>query len=104
MHGRNRLIAWRPSAALPRHRYDLLFSRQSCERFIGCGKCAYVFHQSLGGCAQSAFPRMTIHAIAHLTDNERLDWLRLIRSQNVGPRGIMAQTPQAAIFDAESDV
>jgi DNA processing protein len=22
----------------------------------------------------------------HLTDDERLDWLRLIRSQNVGPR------------------
>jgi hypothetical protein len=32
----------------------------------------------------------------HLTDEQRLDWLRLIRSQNVGPRGIMAQTPQAA--------
>jgi hypothetical protein len=31
-----------------------------------------------------------------LTDEERLDWLRLIRSENVGPRGIMAQTPQAA--------
>jgi hypothetical protein len=31
----------------------------------------------------------------HLTDEQRLDWLRLIRSQNVGPRGIMAQTPQA---------
>jgi hypothetical protein len=31
-----------------------------------------------------------------LTDEQRLDWLRLIRSQNVGPRGIMAQTPQAA--------
>jgi hypothetical protein len=30
-----------------------------------------------------------------LTDEQRLDWLRLIRSQNVGPRGIMAQTPQA---------
>jgi hypothetical protein len=30
----------------------------------------------------------------HLTDEQRLDWLRLIRSQNVGPRGIMAQTPQ----------
>jgi hypothetical protein len=30
-----------------------------------------------------------------LTDEERLDWLRLIRSENVGPRGIMAQTPQA---------
>jgi hypothetical protein len=35
------------------------------------------------------------HSI-HLTDEQRLDWLRLIRSQNVGPRGIMAQTPQAA--------
>jgi hypothetical protein len=30
----------------------------------------------------------------HLTDEERIDWLRLIRSENVGPRGIMAQTPQ----------
>jgi hypothetical protein len=30
-----------------------------------------------------------------LTDAQRLDWLRLIRSQNVRPRGIMAQTPQA---------
>jgi hypothetical protein len=29
----------------------------------------------------------------HLTDAQRIDWLRLIRSQNVGPRGIMAQTP-----------
>jgi hypothetical protein len=27
-----------------------------------------------------------------LTDEQRLDWLRLIRSQNVGPRGIMVQT------------
>ena len=26
-----------------------------------------------------------------LTDEQRLDWLQLIRSQNVGPRGIMAQ-------------
>jgi len=31
----------------------------------------------------------------HLTDSERLDRLRLIRSDNIGPRGIMAQTPQA---------
>jgi DNA processing protein len=31
-----------------------------------------------------------------LTDEERLDWLRLIRSENVGPRSIMAQMPQAA--------
>ena len=30
-----------------------------------------------------------------LTDAQRLDWLRLIRSENVGPRGIMAQTPLA---------
>jgi DNA processing protein len=31
----------------------------------------------------------------HLTDAQRVDRLRLIRSDNVGPRGIMAQTPQA---------
>jgi hypothetical protein len=30
-----------------------------------------------------------------LSPDQRLDWLRLIRSENVGPRGIMAQTPQA---------
>jgi hypothetical protein len=30
-----------------------------------------------------------------LSNEQRLDWLRLIRSDNVGPRGIMAQTPQA---------
>jgi gluconate kinase len=29
-----------------------------------------------------------------LSDEQRLDWLRLIRSENIGPRGIMAQTPQ----------
>ncbi|MEJ0076483.1 MAG: hypothetical protein WDO17_13720 [Alphaproteobacteria bacterium] len=32
-----------------------------------------------------------------LTDEQRLDWLRLIRSDNVGPRGIMAQTPPRGI-------
>jgi hypothetical protein len=32
-----------------------------------------------------------------LTDDQRLDWLRLIRSDNVGPRGIMAQTPPSSI-------
>ncbi|MCP1851553.1 MULTISPECIES: hypothetical protein [unclassified Bradyrhizobium] len=36
-----------------------------------------------------------------LTDTERLNRLRLIRSDNVGPRGIMAQTPQAE-FEAGS--
>jgi hypothetical protein len=30
----------------------------------------------------------------NLTDAQRVDRLRLIRSDNVGPRGIMAQTPQ----------
>jgi hypothetical protein len=30
----------------------------------------------------------------HLTDEQRVDWLRLIRSDNVGPRGMMAQMPQ----------
>jgi hypothetical protein len=28
-----------------------------------------------------------------LNEEQRIDWLRLIRSENVGPRGIMAQTP-----------
>ena len=29
-----------------------------------------------------------------LTDEQRIDWLRLIRSPNVGPRGIMQQSHQ----------
>jgi hypothetical protein len=29
----------------------------------------------------------------HLGDATRIDWLRLIRSDRVGPHGIMAQTP-----------
>ncbi|WP_367119219.1 hypothetical protein [Methylocystis sp.] len=29
-----------------------------------------------------------------LSEAQLVDWLRLIRSENVGPRGIMAQTPQ----------
>jgi DNA processing protein len=33
-----------------------------------------------------------------LTDEQRIDWLRLIRSQNVGPRGIMAQTPPCGVW------
>jgi DNA processing protein len=32
--------------------------------------------------------------MTHLTDDQRVEWLRLIRSDHVGPRGIMAQTPQ----------
>jgi gluconate kinase len=35
-----------------------------------------------------------VNKITHgvrLTDEQRIDWLRLIRSQNIGPRGIMAQ-------------
>ncbi|WP_457796471.1 hypothetical protein [Methylocystis sp. S23] len=32
---------------------------------------------------------------ARLSDEQLVDWLRLIRSENIGPRGIMAQTPQA---------
>ncbi len=31
-----------------------------------------------------------------LSDAQRFDWLRLMRSESVGPRGIMAQTPQAS--------
>ncbi|MGD9541900.1 hypothetical protein [Methylocystis sp.] len=29
-----------------------------------------------------------------LSEAQLVDWLRLIRSENIGPRGIMAQTPQ----------
>ena len=38
----------------------------------------------------------TIHRTTNLTDAQRIDWLRLIRSDNVRPRAIMAQTPQRA--------
>jgi DprA/Smf-like nucleotide binding protein involved in DNA uptake len=37
---------------------------------------------------------MRSEQITRLTETQKLDWLRLIRSENVGPRGIMAQTPQ----------
>jgi hypothetical protein len=40
-----------------------------------------------------------INSPTHLTDAERLDRLRLIRSENNGPRGIMAQTPQGVRND-----
>jgi hypothetical protein len=39
--------------------------------------------------------KMTEAQNVRLSDEQRVDWLRLIRSQNIGPRGIMAQTPQA---------
>jgi len=35
----------------------------------------------------------------NLTSAQRIDWLRLIRSDNVGPRGIMAQTPPVSEND-----
>jgi hypothetical protein len=31
---------------------------------------------------------------AKISEETKPDWLRLIRSDHVGPRGIMAQTPQ----------
>jgi hypothetical protein len=40
-----------------------------------------------------------------LTDEQRIEWLRLIRSPNIGPRGIMAQTPQAtSVNDREPTI
>ena len=36
-----------------------------------------------------------INSIVELTETERIDRLRLIRSVNFGPGGSMAQTPQA---------
>jgi hypothetical protein len=35
----------------------------------------------------------------HLSDAQRIDWLRLIRSDRVGPHGIMAQTPPGSESD-----
>jgi hypothetical protein len=47
----------------------------------------------------TAVPEAVVDRLAsapiRLSDAQRIDWLRLIRSENVGPRGIMAQTPQA---------
>lgn len=42
-----------------------------------------------------------INPSVDLTEAERIDRLRLIRSDNVGPRVIMAQTPQAFRRDAD---
>jgi hypothetical protein len=48
-----------------------------------------LIHAASGGIMDTRTPSTT-----HLTDEQRIDWLRLIRSDNVGPRGIMAQAPQ----------
>jgi hypothetical protein len=42
-----------------------------------------LIHTLPGGRMDSKTPGTT-----HLTDAQRIDWLRLIRSDNVGPRGI----------------
>jgi hypothetical protein len=39
--------------------------------------------------------------MTHLTDDQRVEWLRLIRSDHVGPRGIMAQTPPGGGHDPD---
>jgi hypothetical protein len=39
-----------------------------------------------------------------LSDTQRFDWLRLWRSESIGPRGIMAQTPQAGALDERARV
>jgi hypothetical protein len=56
----------------------------------------------VGYCHQSKSPTFSEGEVngttqgIRLSDEQRLDWLRLIRSQSIGPRGIMAQTPQGA--------
>jgi len=45
------------------------------------------------GMPESTILDIKAHGV-RLSDEQRLGWLRLIRSENVGPRGIMAQTPQ----------
>jgi hypothetical protein len=39
---------------------------------------------------------LPVRTAIRLSDAERLAWLQLIRSENIGPVGIMAQTPQTA--------
>jgi hypothetical protein len=55
-----------------------------------------LIHAVRGGRMDTKTPSTT-----HLTDAERIDWLRLIRSDNVGPRGIMAQTPPGSENDPD---
>ena len=44
------------------------------------------------------------HPSPRLTDAERIDRLRLIRSDNIGPRGMIAQTPLGKIqFQTQMD-
>jgi hypothetical protein len=56
---------------------------------------ARVVNSSRPGVGARAMRGATATKSHRLSEEERLDWLRLIRSENVGPRGIMAQTPQA---------
>lgn len=54
------------------------------------------------GCSMLRPQAVAVDAInpsKELTEAERVDRLRLIHSDNIGPRGIMAQTPQ----ETESD-
>jgi hypothetical protein len=51
--------------------------------------------QGSGGAGGEVSNRKDHKENVRLTDEQRIDWLRLIRSPNIGPRGIMAQTPQA---------
>jgi hypothetical protein len=45
-----------------------------------------------------------INSSVELTEAERVDRLRLIRSDNVGPRGVLVQTPQGVENDPWSGV
>jgi hypothetical protein len=45
-------------------------------------------------CRRGSMDKRTPDTTTHLTDEQRIDWLRLIRSDRIGPHGIMAQTPQ----------
>lgn len=45
-----------------------------------------------------------INRSVELTEADRIDRLRLIRSDNVGPRGIMAQTPPGSESDPGSAI
>jgi hypothetical protein len=73
---------------MPRSNRDVCYSPES-------ENCLRVYESTLARLSNRVRGRVNEDPKAiRLTDVQHLDWRRLIRSQNVGPRGIMAQTPQ----------
>jgi hypothetical protein len=66
-----------------------MFSWRGPQRFYEADRDRASVLSSFRACASASPESM------NLTDTQHIDWLRLIRSDRVGPYGIMAQMPQA---------